>query len=178
MTPEELDREISQALLGKSADPALSWLSAEFRAEPPARLRRRISRAVWLRRWSAAQWAAAVLGSVLFWHGLSSIALGRWIAQNIGEPFAPHSSLEGGLAAMAVGCAALACLIKREYLPVAALSAVPLGFAYGIHGIGEVTVFAWGAVFHLTEGIAAAAFLYFWWRTSRYGRRGSHKDKV
>ena len=176
MTPEELEHEISQALAGKSADPALTWLASEFRTEPPARLRRRITRMVWLRRWSAAQWAAAVLGVVLFWHGLSSIALGPWIAQNIGEPYAPHATLEGGLAAIAVGTVAIACLLRREWLPVTLLAAVPLGLAYGVHGIGEVTVFAWGAVFHLTEGIAAIAVLYFWWRTSRYRRRGARKD--
>ncbi len=178
MNPEELDREISQALRGSTSDPALSWLVAELRTDPPRKLRRRISWTVWSRRWSAAQLAAAVLGMFLFWHGFTSIALGRWIAENINEAYSSHAAVEGGLAAMAVGIAALACLIKREFLPVAALSAVPLGLAYGVHGIGEVTVFAWGAVFHLSEGIVAIAFLYIWWHTSRYRQRRARKEQV
>lgn len=181
MTPEEreaqlLDSQITAALRGSSSDQTLAWLAAELRTEPPVRLRRRIGRSVLLRRWSVPQLAAAVLGMFLFWHGVSAIFMGRWIAENLSQPYTPHTSLEGGLAMMAVGTAAFACLVRREWLPVAALAAAPLGLAYGVGGISEVTVFAWGAVFHLSEGVAALAFLYFLWRGSRYRQWRSRKE--
>ncbi len=109
-----------------------------------------------------------MLGVILMFQGVSSLTSGSWIAQNIGEPFAPHAVAEGGFALIAVGFVALLTCLDRQWLVLGVAAAVPLGVMLGVHGIREVDVWAWGAALHLTEGVLAvvllASFVIAWRR--------------
>ncbi len=118
--------------------------------------------------WRWPRIAAAVLGVILMFQGVSSLTSGSWIAQNIGEPFAPHAVAEAGFALIAVGFVALLTCLDRQWLVLGVAAAVPLGVMLGVHGIREVDVWAWGAALHLTEGVLAvvllASFVIAWRR--------------
>lgn len=120
--------------------------------------------------WRWPRIAAAVLGLVLVIQGVSSLTSGSWIAENVGEPFAPHAVAEGGFALIAVGFVALIASLDRQWLVLGVAAAVPLGIMLGVHGIREVNVWAWGAALHLTEGVLAVVLLVTFvlaWRRNR-----------
>ncbi|GAB10078.1 hypothetical protein GOARA_051_00220 [Gordonia araii NBRC 100433] len=193
---DALDVAIDDALGGDRTDPTLSWLSAAFTVVPPAatteRVAARLSRAagpVPVRRrrstvagrdlWRWPRIAAAVLGLLLMFQGASSLTSGAWIAENIGEPFAPHAVAEGGFALIAVGFVALVASLDRQWVVLAVAAGVPLGIMLGVHGLREVNVWAWGAALHVTEGVVAVAllvsFVIAWRGRDRSGRRSKRK---
>ncbi|MFT4201256.1 MAG: hypothetical protein QM634_11045, partial [Gordonia sp. (in: high G+C Gram-positive bacteria)] len=122
-------------------------------------------------RWLLPRIAAAVLGALLVFQGVSSLTSGEWIAGNLGEPFAPHAVSEGGFALIAIGFVALVASLDRQWVVLAVAAGVPLGVMLGVHGIKEVNVWAYGAVLHLLEGLVAVVLLVSFVVAWRAGRR-------
>lgn len=167
---EATDAQIQSVLDGRpdaDAPAAITWLSAAVRTDPPARLAARIEERherVLRRRWRPVRYAAAAMAYLYISQGLGNLFIGSWIAEGIGEDFSPHLTREGGFALIAVGIAVLAGVLRRNLVPVSVVSGVPLGIALGISGIGEIGVFAAGAVLHITEGIVAVVLAVTAWR--------------
>lgn len=174
---EALDAQIDDLLAGRSAPdapPALTWLHAAVRTDPPpglaARVEDRHDRMV-RRRWRPVRYAAAAMAYLYISQGLGNLFVGEWIAEGVGDDFSPHLTREGGFALIAVGLAVLAGVLRRNLVPVSVVSGVPLGIALGISGISEIGVFAAGAALHLTEGVVALVLAVTAWR---YWRDTSH----
>ena len=174
---QRLDREISDTFAGNATigtDPTVLWLASSLRVTPPAKLERRIATAVRRsdRPRPMMQFAALSLAAIFFWHGVTNLLLTDWIARNIGEP-GHHALIELGFAMMAAAVAVGAAGLRKKWTPVGVGAGVPLGVLLGAHGLTEVTVFAWGAVFHITEGVLAITMFVVWWRYSGgSGREG------
>lgn len=178
---DALDAEIAALQNGAPADPELQWLANAFSVEPPAGLVRRVEREVARRRarwWWAARVAAVLLGVLIVWQGLSILLLGQWISRNLGEPYAEHMAIEGAFAFIAAGLAVMASALQRRWLPLGIVAGVPLGVMLGVHGIPEVQTFAWGAVFHLSEGLAAIVLLVIFLVAWRYSRADGAEDEM
>ncbi len=176
---DALDAQIDEMQLGGVADPDLQWLSNALSVEPSARVYRRIADSIARRRakwWRAAQVAAALLGVLIVWQGLSILLLGQWISRNLGEPYGEHMSFEGAFAFIAVGLVVMASALQRRWLPLGILAGVPLGFMLGVHGIPEVNTFAWGAVLHISEGVFAIVLLVTFLVAWRYSRADGAED--
>lgn len=167
---EALDAQIDALLAGRpapDAPPALTWLHAAVRTDPPPGLAARVEARhdrVLRRRWRPVRYAAAAMAYLYISQGLGNLVVGEWIAEGIGEDYSPHLTREGGFALIAVGLAVLAGVLRRNLVPVSVVSGVPLGIALGISGIGEIGVFAAGAVLHITEGIVAVLLAVTAWR--------------
>ncbi|QKT08499.1 hypothetical protein HUN08_15805 [Gordonia sp. X0973] len=189
---DALDVAIDDALAGDRTDPALAWLTdaftltpptvvtervaAKLTPAPPVRRRasaaaRRRARAEQARAWRWPRIAAAVLGALLAFQGITNLTSGRWIASNIGEPYSPHSMTEGGFALIAVGLVALVASLDRQWVVLAVAAGVPLGVVLGVHGLREVNVWVWGAGLHAAEGLAAIVLLVTFVVAWRYSRR-------
>jgi hypothetical protein len=176
-----LDESIGRALRGAPSrhdDPTVVWLSAALRTDPPPTLLRRLGREHERRqqaRWRPAQVAAAALAALFLTHGIGNLVNSEWVAEGLGEAHSRHAFLEGGLAYTAVGIVMAAAVLRRTWLPLAALVGVPLGLVLGVRGVGEVGEFAAGAVLHLAEGVSAVALAvaYGW---IRYRRRGTDEE--
>lgn len=167
---ERLDGAIDEVLAGRantaSASEVLA-ISAAVRTDPPPALARRIERAherLLRRRWRPFRYIAALLGYLFFSQGLGNIVWGNWVADGIGEDFSPHITREGGFALMAVGIAVAAGALVRRMAPVSVAAGVPLAIAFGISGIGEIGVFAAGAVLHISQGMVGIALGVVYWR--------------
>lgn len=178
---DALDAQISAMHGGASADLELTWLSGALSVDPPAGVYRRIERELARRRarwWLAARVAAVALGVLIVWQGLSILLLGQWISRNLGEPYAEHMAIEGAFAFIAAGLAVMASALQRRWLPLGIVAGVPLGFMLGVHGIPEVDTFAWGAVLHIGEGIAAIVLLVTFVFAWRYSRADGAQDEM
>lgn len=189
---ERLDAQID-ALLGGStqaSDPLLWGLAVALRTDPPAAARRRVaavaagqpvaSRArprVARRATTIARWAAAALALLFIGHGVGNTISGEWVAAGLGEPYSPHAFAEGAWAIVAAGLAVGAGALRTRFLPVSVGAGVPLGTALGVHGVGELSVFAYGAALHLTEGVVAAVLLLTGWLAWRYGSRAGTEER-
>ena len=155
------------------------WLATAMRVSPPESTFRKVAdqvSAARRRRWLPVQMAAAALGLLLFWHGLSNVFMGEWLASQLGEPYNPHVVFEGGIAFVAAGLAVLAGAYRARWLPVAVAIGAPFGILLAANGAHEVTEFALGAVLHLAEGAFAIALLVTWWLAWRYGRRDRREE--
>lgn len=132
----------------------------------------------WTRARALPQLAAAVLALLFISHGLGNLVAGEWLSEQLGEPYAPHALTEGAWAMLAVGVAVGAGALRRRFLAVSVGAGVPFGTSLGIHGIGEITTFAYGAALHLSEGLLALALLGTWWMTRRYGMPSAKEERV
>lgn len=167
---ERLDAQID-ALLAGDADadtgPEVLLLASAVRTDPPAALATRIDarREQDLRRlWRPFRYVAAVMGYLFFSQGFGNIVWGNWVADGIGEDFSPHLTREGGFALMAVGLAVASGAVVRRMAPVSVVAGVPLALAFGVSGIGEIGVFAAGAVLHVSQGLVGIALGITFWR--------------
>lgn len=170
---ERLDAEIDAVLSGRAgpaAAPEVLFLATAVRTDPPPSLAVRVEaerERTMRRRWRPFRYVAAVMGYLFFSQGLGNIVWGDWVADGIGEDFSPHLTREGGLALMAVGLAVASGALVRRMAPVSVLAGVPLAIAFGISGIGEIGVFAAGAVLHISQGLVGIALAFTFWRCRR-----------
>lgn len=174
---ERLDSAIDDVLAGRagasSATDALV-VAAAIRTDPPTTLGTRVERSherLLQRRWRPFRYVAALLGYLFFSQGLGNIVWGNWVADGIGEDFSPHITREGGFALMAVGIAVAAGALVRRMAPVSVAAGVPLAVAFGISGIGEIGVFAAGAVLHISQGVVGIVLGIVYWRIRSPGIR-------
>lgn len=169
---DRLEADISRALRGDvGADPAVTWIMAAVRIDPPAGLARRIERDHERReraRWRPAQLVAGLFGLNLLSQGIGNVFVGAWVARGIGEHYSPHAVHEGSFALIAVGLAVGAGALRRAWLPVSVVAGVPLGIALGINGLPEIGTFGPGAALHLFQGTLGVALAVTWWRGRRY----------
>lgn len=173
---ERLDAQID-AVLGGRADAGVAsevlLLAAAVRTDPPPSLGQRVEASYersMRRRWRPFRYVAAVMAYLFISQGIGNLVFGDWIAEGVGDDFSPHLTREGGFALIAVGIAVAAGALVRRMAPVAAFAGVPLAIAFGISGIGEVGVFAAGAVLHLTQGFVGVALAVTFWRYWRSER--------
>ncbi len=170
---ERLDAQIDDVLRGRvspDAGPEVLLLASAVRTDPPSALAGRVDAAherTMRRRWRPFRYVAAAMGYLFFSQGFGNIVWGNWVADGIGEDFSPHLTREGGLALMAVGVAVASGALVRRMAPVSVVAGVPLAIAFGIAGIGEIGVFAAGAVLHITQGLVGLALGATYW-TYRY----------
>lgn len=170
---EALDRQIDAALSGRAGpevSPAISWLVAATRVDPPAALAARVERRREQeldRRWRPARHLAGAMAYLLVSQGLGGFFVGDWVADGVGEAYSPHVNRELGFALIAAGIAVLAGALRRRWMPVAVAAGTPLGVALGVHGVTEIGVFGPGAVLHLSQGAVALALIYAYWRFRR-----------
>lgn len=169
---DRLDADISRALRGDvGVDPALTWLVAAVRTDPPAGLARRVEAELDRReraRWRPAQLIAGLFALNLISQGIGNLFLGAWVARGIGEHYSPHAVRESTFALIAVGLAVGAGALRRAWLPVSVAAGVPLGLALGLSGLPEVGTFGPGAALHLFQGTLGVALAITWWRGRRY----------
>lgn len=169
---------------------AVLWLASSTRPEAPARLRQRIDELVVPRpavvpaapaapvaragraarpdrpgRLVAAV-ALALCGAFLF-QGIGNLVLGDWIAKNLGEPFSGHAYREGAIALVAAAVCAAAGAVRRSWSGVSVLACSPLAVSLGVHGVGEIGVFAAGVALHLAEGVLGLLLVAAWWKDRR-----------
>ena len=174
---DALDRQIDAVLAGRAGRdvaPALSWLSAAVRTDPPPALAGRVEREHerrLRRRLRPVRYAAAAMAYLFLSHGFGNLVVGDWVSRGVGEQHAPHALGEGGFALVAVGIAVLAGVLRPRMLPVSVAAGVPLALVLGVYGIGEVGVFAAGAALHLTQGALGIVLGVTFWRSRRDTRR-------
>ena len=167
---EALDAHIDAVLAGRpgrDTPPALTWLSAAVRTDPPAGLAETVEarhERVLRRRWRPVRFTAGVLAYLYVSQGFGNLVWGDWVAEGVGDDFSPHLTREGGFALIAVGLAVLAGALRRTMVPVSVVAGVPLAVALGITGVGEIGVFAAGAVLHITQGVVGIALAVAAWR--------------
>lgn len=167
---ERLDLEIDAVLGGRpDADVGAEvlLLASTIRTDPPPALAARVEvtheRAM-RRHWRPFRWAAVAMGYLFFSQGFGNLVWGDWVADGVGEEFSPHLMREGGFALMAVGLAVLAGALVRRMAPVSVVAGTPLAIAFGVAGIGEIGVFAAGAVLHITQGLVGIVLAVTYWR--------------
>ncbi len=173
---EPHDAQIDDLLAGRgvaATDPTVLWLAATARPTPPPTLLARIedqmagSAGAPGRRsdrpGTFLAVAAAVLAVAFVVQGLGGLVSGEWLADNLGVPYAPHLSREGGLALVALGVCAAAAAVSRRWSTVSVLTCAPLAIGFGLHGLTEIGVFAAGVALHATEGIFGILLVLAWW---------------
>jgi hypothetical protein len=170
----QLDAAVDDALAGRPAagvDAAtasvLTRLVAAHATQPPPALAARI-RAAERSRWQPARLAAAALAMLFLGQGLSNLVAGRWVAGQLDVAFDAHASFESGILLLALAGVVLAGAIARRWLDIAALAGAPVGLAFAIVGLSELSEFPGGGVLHLGQGVAAVALIALWWRARRY----------
>lgn len=177
---ERLDADISRVLSGAvGTDPALAWIVAAVRTDPPPTLAARIEADHDKReraRWRPAQLVAGLFALNLLSHGFGNIFVGEWVSRGLGEHYSPHAVREGSLALIAAGLAVGAGALRRSWLPVSVGAGVPLGLALGIYGLPEITKFGQGAALHITQGALGIALGVAWWRAQRYTERSPDEE--
>ena len=170
---EALDRQIESVLAGRAGpevSPAVSWMVAATRVDPPPALAARVEdrRERELdRRWRPARYLAGAMAYLLLSQGLGGFFIGDWVADGVGEAYSPHVNRELSFALIGAGIAVLAGALRRRWMPVAVAAGTPLGVALGVHGVTEIGVFAPGAVLHLSQGGVALALAFAYWRFRR-----------
>jgi hypothetical protein len=170
---EALDDQIDEVLAGRAGpDTArtVTWLSTMVRTDPPAGLAQRVEEhheRVLRRHWWPVRLAAGALACLFISQGVGNLVIGDWVARGIGEAHSLHFVREGAFALIAAGLAILTGVLQRRMVPVSVLAGVPLAIAFGISGIGEIGVFAAGAVLHITQGVVGVALAVTYWRYRR-----------
>lgn len=172
---DRLDAQIDVALAGRAGRdvaPEVLLLATAFRTDPPPALGQRVAtehERVLERRWRPFRYVAALMAYLFVSQGIGNLLWGDWVADGVGDDFSPHLTREGGFALIAVGIAVAAGALVRRMAPVSVAAGVPLAVAFGIAGIGEIGVFAAGAVLHISQGLVGLALGLTYWRY----RRGS-----
>ena len=187
--PERSEAQIDDVLAGRGGavtDPTVLWLAAAARPAAPPALAARIGTQVTVTSTPTAPRSdrpgrllsvvAAVLALAFVVHGVGGLATGEWIADNLGEPYAPHPFREGGLALIALGVCAAAGAVSRRWSTVSVLTCTPLAIGFGLHGITEIGVFAAGVALHATEGLFGILLALAWWWDRRDTSRGRRED--
>jgi hypothetical protein len=175
-----LDQQIDEALAGREGgDAAVRSLVEMHHDEPPPALVARIGAAVRReerRRWLPVQIAAAWLGLLLFGQGIGNLVSADWVASQLGEPSDSHAYFEGGVVLLVLGGLVLAGALTRRRLGVAVIAGAPVGLAFALNGLGELSEFPAGGLLHVSQGLAAVALAVLWWRARRYvlPRRAKH----
>jgi len=181
---EQLDRRIDAVLAGR-AGPAVAsevgWLTAAVRTDPPPSLAARVEanhERVQRRRWRPVRYAAAALAYLLISQGIGNFFVSDWVARGIGEAHSPHLAREGGFALIAAGTAVLAGVLWRRALPVSVAAGTPLALGLGFVGIGEIGVFAPGAVLHLSQGAVGIVLAALYWKIRRDTRGPRNEERA
>lgn len=150
------------------------WLMAEARPDPPPALLARIDAAVAPPRPRRSDRpgrfltvVAAVVALLFVFQGIGNLTVAEWIADGLGEPYAPHAFREGGLAMIAIGVCAAAATVSRRWSAASVLTCAPLAIGFGLHGFTEIGVFGAGVALHLTQGVCGVLLVYAWWRDRR-----------
>jgi hypothetical protein len=175
---QRLNEAVDEALAGRTTpdvDPSTGALVRMLvdagRAEPPAALAARVAstvRRAERRLWRPAQLAAAALGFAFLFQGIGSLTSGRWVARHLDTPFDAHTFFEGGVVLLALGGVLLAAAVARRWIDLAVAAGVPVGVAFAIHGLPELSEFPAGGALHLTQGVFALALGLLWWRARSY----------
>ena len=193
--PERREAQIDDVLAGRSTaatDPTVLWLAATARPAAPPALVARIEAQMTAtapepdsgpmprsdRPGRLLSVVAAVLALAFVVHGVGGLATGEWIADNLGEPYAPHPFREGGLALIALAVCSAAGAVSRRWSAVSVLTCTPLAIGFGLHGITEVGVFAAGVALHATEGLCGILLALAWWWDRRDTSRVRHEDRA
>src|SRR5688500_8942321 len=126
--PERDEAQIEEVLAGRggaATDPTVLWLAATARPSAPPALLARIEAQVTAvapkpaarsdRRGLFLTVVAAALACGFVVQGIGGLFAGEWIADNLGEPYAPHPFREGALAMIAVGVCAAAAAVSRRW---------------------------------------------------------------
>lgn len=167
---EALDRQIDSVLAGRAGpevSPAVSWLVATVRVDPPSQVAARVEESherVLRQRWRPVRYAAAAMAYLFISQGIGTAFNGEWVARGLGEGHSPHISTEGGLSMLVVGLVVLAGVFRRRLAPVSVMAGTPLALVFGVFGIGEIGTFTPGAVLHITEGIVGIVLAVTFWR--------------
>jgi hypothetical protein len=188
---ERSDAQIDELLAGRggaATDPTVLWLAATARPAAPSALLARIEERMIATSPAAARRSdrpgrflsvvAAVLAIAFVVQGVGSLVAAEWIAENLGEPYAPHPFREGGLALVALGVCAAAAAVSRRWSTVSVLTCTPLAIGFGLHGFTEVGVFAAGVALHLTEGTFGILLTLAWWWDRRDTSRALREDRA
>ena len=180
-----LDRAIDDALAGgapEGVDPALAALVTDLvaahRSDPSPALHDRAAVAVRRARrrvWLPPRVAALTLGLLFVTQGLGSLLAAPAIARHLHVPFDEHGFFEGGILLLTIGGVVMAGALARRWLDVAALAGVPVGVAFGAHGVSEAGTFAAGAALHFAQAAAAVVLAVLWWQARRYVLAASAK---
>lgn len=195
--PERREEQIDDVLSGRGAaatDPTVLWLAATARPAAPPSLVARIEAQMTTagpepepqleqvarsdRPGRLLSVVAAVLALAFVVHGVGGLATGEWIADNLGEPYAPHPFREGGLALIALGVCSAAAAVSRRWSAVSVLTCTPLAIGFGLHGITEIGVFAAGVALHATEGLCGILLAVAWWWDRRDTRPLRHEGRA
>lgn len=189
--PERNEAQIDDVLAGRggaATDATVLWLAATARPSAPPALLARIDAQMTVTSTAAPTRSdrpgrllsivAAALALSFVVHGVGGLATGEWIADNLGEPYAPHPFREGGLALIALGVCAAAAAVSRRWSTVSVLTCTPLAIGFGLHGITEVGVFAAGVALHFTEGLCGILLALAWWWDRRDTSRARDEDRA
>ncbi|MDZ5620244.1 hypothetical protein [Nocardioides bizhenqiangii] len=187
--PERSEAQIDDVLAGRggtATDPTVLWLAATARPAAPPALLARIREQMTVTSTAAATLSdrpgrllstvAAVLALAFVVHGVGGLATGEWIADNLGEPYAPHPFREGGLALIALGVCAAAAAVSRRWSTVSVLTCTPIAIGFGLHGFTEIGVFAAGFALHAIEGVLGILLALAWWWDRRDASRAPDED--
>lgn len=144
----------------------------------PAAVRRRARERARDRASLAPRVAAGALAAAFLVQATGSLLLGPWVAAGLGVPYDGHAMFESGIALLGVTGVLLAGALARRWLDLATAAGVPVGVAFAIHGLPELSVFPAGAALHLAEGVLAIALAALWWRwrrdvSRRWTKRGA-----
>jgi hypothetical protein len=189
--PERMDSQIDDVLGGRggpAADPTVLWLASAARPGPSPALLARIDDQVAATAPAARRQTdrpgrmltlvAAALAVAFVFQGVGNLVAGEWISEGIGEPYGPHSFFEGGLAMLAAAVCAAAATVRRSWSTLSVLTCSPLALSLGLHGTGEIGVFAAGVALHLTEGALGLLLILAWWLDRRDSARGPREDQA
>ena len=176
---DALDQAIDDALAGQtpsgveqSVGAVLVRLASAYSEPVPLALDSRIRRVVNSdsgRRWFPARVAAACLAVAFATHSFGGFFLGEWVAEQVGGHYDAHTSVENGVAFLALTALLVAGALRARWLDLAAAVAAPVGVFLGINGAPELVSAPSAGSLHLFEGVAAVALLALWWRARRYG---------
>jgi hypothetical protein len=173
---EQWDDELADLLAGRGGRgvlPTEQWLASAARPTAPATVVARVDHAVGVtsrRGDRPSLWFTVVaigLAAAFVFQGTGNLIVGEWIAENLGEPYAPHPFREGGLAMIAIGVCAAAGAVSRRWSTASVLTCSPLAIGFGLHGFTEVGVFGAGVALHLTEGTLGVMLAVCWWMDRR-----------
>ncbi|KAA1429313.1 hypothetical protein [Nocardioides antri] len=173
---ERWDDELGDLLAGRGGRavlPTEQWLASAARPTVPGTVVARVDHAVGVvsrRDDRPSRWLTVVaigLAAAFVFQGVGNLVAGEWVADNLGEPYAPHPFREGGLAMIAIGVCAAAGAVSRRWSTASVLTCTPLAIGLGLHGFTEVGVFAAGVALHLTEGTLGILLAVCWWLDRR-----------